>query len=198
MTIKLATTDFERHQVYRFRYQVYVEEMQRVQTYANHDAKTIIEPFDRRAHILAAFEGSEIVGTIRANFARESDLGYYTEFYDMRRLGTAFPGSASITTKLMIVPQHRRGTLAVRLAMAIYDVGRDHGITHDFIDCNPHLEPFFRQLGYLSYKGSARHPEYGDVLPMLLDLDDFAHLSRLNSPFVKSRTWKDTIHAAAA
>lgn len=42
--IREVTTAEERERVYRFRYKVYVEEMKRLQQYADHDKKEICEP----------------------------------------------------------------------------------------------------------------------------------------------------------
>lgn len=50
------------------------------------------------------------------------------------------------------------------------------------MDCNPHLEAQFARFGYRSYRSRVEHPEYGDVLPMLLVCPDLEHLVRVKSP----------------
>ncbi len=187
-TIGLARTAEERARIFRFRYRIYVEEMGRTQKHADHANRTVEEPFDATGHLLYAEQGGEIVGTLRTNFARETDLGYYTWLFGLTSVGGAHPAAVSLTTKLMIVPELRSGTLAVRLALAVYDFGGARGIRHDFIDCNPHLEDFFQRLGYRRYWPHVEHPEYGRVLPLRLDLDDHAHLAGIRSPFVRNHT----------
>ena len=191
-TIRLATTPEDRERIFRFRYRIYVEEMGRTQKYADPKRRTVEEPFDKTGHLFIAEADGEVVGTLRSNFGRDTDFGYYTWLFGMDSVGAAFPRDVSLTTKLMIVPALRSGTLAVRLALALYDLGRDLGIRHDFIDCNPHLEEFFTRLGYRRYWQHVEHPEYGRVLPLRLDSDDLAYLQEIGSPFTRSRTWKPT------
>jgi hypothetical protein len=190
-TIRLAESAADRARVFRFRYRIYVEEMGRTQKHADHARRTIEEPFDATAHLLLAEAAGEIVGTLRANFARETDLGYYPELFGMTTVARAFPDAVSLTTKLMICPAHRSGTLAVRLALAMYEHGTSRGIRHDFIDCNAHLEDFFTRLGYRRFWPYVEHPEYGRVLPLRLDLDDFEHLRALGSPLARNRRWRE-------
>ena len=188
--IRLATTPEDRERIFRFRYRIYVEEMGRPQKYADHQRRTVEEPFDQTGHLLLAEVDGEVVGTLRANLGRDTDLGYYTWLFGLDSVGAAFPRDVSLTTKLMVVPALRSSTLAVRLALALYDLGRDHGIRHDFIDCNAHLEAFFTRLGYRRYRPHVEHPEYGRVLPLRLDVDDLAYLQSVGSPLARTRTWK--------
>lgn len=186
VTIRQAETTEDRQRVFRFRYEIYVEEMQRPQTYADHQARTIIEPFDATGHIfLAEDQAGQIVGTVRTNFARDTDFGYYRELYGMECVGEAFPEHVSITTKLMVAPRERSSTLAHRLCTKLYCFGLAEGILFDFIDCNPHLEGHFQRLGYCRYRDRIQHPEYGDVLPMILPVNDLGHLESVDSPWVR-------------
>ncbi len=180
--IRFARSSEDRLRVFRFRYAIYVEEMKRVQKHADPLRRVIEEPFDETGHLLLAESEGEIVGTVRTNFGGETDLGYYAGLFRMESAGASFPERVSLTTKMMIVPRLRSGTLAVRLAQAIFDFGRDGGIRRDFIDCNAHLESFFERMGYRRYMPKAVHPEYGEVLPLRLDIDDEAHLRSIDSP----------------
>jgi hypothetical protein len=70
----------------------------------------------------------------------------------------------------------------VRICQAGYAHARRHGLIADFMDCNPHLEEQFARFGYRSYRSRIEHPEYGDVLPMVLVCPDLEHLVRVKSP----------------
>lgn len=186
LTIRLAETPEDRHRVFRFRYEIYVEEMARPQTYANHAERIVEEPLDETGHIyLAEDEQGRVVGTVRSNYGCNTDFGCYEEFYQLRRAGDSYPDRVSITTKLMVAPAHRQGTLGARLSMATYRDGITNGILFDFIDCNPHLEDTFHRFGYRRYTGRIQHPEYGDVLPLVLLLTDLEHLEQVGSPFAR-------------
>jgi hypothetical protein len=182
--IKLVTLPQECEEVYSFRYSIYVEEMERVQLYADRENKRICEPLDDNCSLFAAYENGEIIGTIRTNFSRDSDLDYYADFYQMNRVGQYHPNNTSITTKLMIAPKYRKGTLAVRLASIAYANARKARIRYDFIDVDPHLVDFFTRLGYRFHRRGS-HPEYGNVTIMIADLEDINHFESIKSPIIK-------------
>jgi GNAT superfamily N-acetyltransferase len=160
--------------------------MQRPQRYADHQARTIIEPFDATGHhLIAEDEEGRVAGTLRTNFGGESCFDDYHDLYGMDCLGDFPRERVSITTKLMVRPEHRRGTLGMRLAHEVYRFGLQRGILVDFIDCNAPLEPVFERLGYRRYRSRVQHPEYGDVLPLVLLLTDLEHLEAVGSPFAR-------------
>jgi hypothetical protein len=182
--IRLVTLPQELEEIYSFRYSIYVEEMGRIQLYADRENKRICEPLDNNCSLFAAYDNGEIVGTIRTNFSRDSDLDYYANFYQMNRVGQYHPNHTSITTKLMIAPKYRKGTLAVRLASIAYANARKARIRYDFIDVDPHLVDFFTRLGYRFHRRGS-HPEYGNVTVMIADLEDINHFVAIKSPIIK-------------
>jgi len=188
--IRSATSQADRERIYRFRYQVYVEEMRRLQKYADHTTRRIEEPFDLTGHLLIAESGPDVVGTLRTNRASLTSLGYYIDLFQLLSLGPAWPDHVTLTTKLMVAPSHRSGRLAIRLAREMYRYGSERGVRVDIIDCNAHLRGFFTRLGYRPYMGTAIHPEYGEVLPMRLDVEDIAYLRSLQSPLAPPRTFQ--------
>lgn len=185
MQIQLATTPEILESIYRMRYEVYVEEMQRPQQYADHERRMIKEPLDERGNIYYATHEGRIVGTMRTNYYRDGGAGYYPELYQFHLFEHDLWDSFSITTKLIVRQELRAGTLGTRLAMHGYHQCLKDGINFDFIDCNPHLEGYFRKLGYLPYCGRIEHPEYGNVLPLVLPFHDLEHLKLTSSPFAR-------------
>src|SRR4051812_6581919 len=65
LVIRHADSLDDRQRIFRFRYEIYVEEMGRHQKYADHSARTVVEPFDATGHLFLAMEGDRIVGTAR-------------------------------------------------------------------------------------------------------------------------------------
>src|SRR5690349_3726660 len=119
--IRMAQTPSDVDAVFRLRYQVYVEELQRNQRYADHDQRTIAEPLDKNGNLFCAFENGSLVGTVRTNYARNGGLGEYEELYEMATACPAYhPRQSSITTKLLVAPAYRNSSLAYRLAVATY------------------------------------------------------------------------------
>ena len=184
LDIRLASTAADLRAVYRFRYAVYVEEMNRPQKHADHESKLIIDSLDvPSAYVLAAWDAGELVGTVRNNFLRSCDIGEYARQYALTGFSPEFLAAASITTRLMVHPRYRCTTLATRLSCAAYRGGLERGITTDFIDCNRHLVGYFAGLGYRRHRDNLVHPEYGVVTVMRLDLTDHSHLEAIRSPF---------------
>ncbi len=183
ITLRVATSREDLHHIYHFRYSIYVDEMHRPQQYADHVRRCIVDPMDDTGHVLAAYDNDTIVGTVRTNFLRESDIGEYFTLYGLSPMPHLGLNECAITTRLMIAPAYRRGTLAARLACATYTLGITNHITTDYIDCNDHLRGFFARLGYLPHKENVSHPEYGAITVLKLHLTDIAHLDAVGSPF---------------
>jgi hypothetical protein len=185
MQIRMLTTPDERELAFRHRYEIYVEEMRRRQDYADHEARRIEEPLDRSGMLFGAFSGGRLVGSVRTNFARHGSMDMYDDFYQVRSAGEAYPDGVSITTKLMVDPDERGGAAGAFLAMMVYRHNIEQAITHDFIDCNDHLVPFFEGLGYRRHRPPIDHPEFGVVNPLVLLTHDLEHLVAVRSPFAR-------------
>ena len=74
--IKQAISESEKDDIFKFRYRIYIEEMSRKQKYADHAAKTIKEPLDDDAYLLAAYDSDGLlIGTCRTNHFSNLTLG---------------------------------------------------------------------------------------------------------------------------
>lgn len=184
--IRRVTDPEELQAIYRFRYDIYVTEMNRVQRYADHENKTIIDPLDATAAcILGAFDNGKVVGTVRTNFVRDG-VGEYFELYRLNSLNvTDEIDTYTITTRLMIGRSFRNTLLGYRLSTAVYKFGLSADISFDVIDCNFERLSFFTRLGYRTFltDQTVDHPEYGTVWVLRLPLRDFDWLKSNKSPF---------------
>ena len=72
--IVVASSDAEREAIYRFRYRVYVEEMNRYRSVADHDGKRLVEPDDARSHLFYASDGEAVIGDDAAHLGRRCAL----------------------------------------------------------------------------------------------------------------------------
>ena len=66
--ILVAQTEGEREAIYRFRYDVYVEEMGRYRSIADHDRRMLVEPEDATANHVYALADGEVVGAARGSW----------------------------------------------------------------------------------------------------------------------------------
>lgn len=170
--------------LFTFRYRIYVEEMGRKQKYADHARRLIQDPLDATAHNVVALDGQgQIAGCVRLNLCRDGGTDYYESLTRMEDVGSDHPYHTSLCTRLMVAPEFRKSPLAARLACACYDIAMAQGVVWNFVDCNEHLVPFFRRLGY-RFTHRAFHEEYGDVIVMRLNLQDIDGLHAMQSLFV--------------
>ena len=181
--IRRAAAAEELDALYQFRYLVYVEEMNRLQFYADHSTRRIEDPLDRGGYNFGAFDGDEVVGAVRVNFPRTSNIAYYETLLDLRSVDHFHPNATSICTRLMVASRLRRTSLAMRLAQVSYRFCLRNKIRYNFMDCDDYLTRFFVRLGYIFHR-RAEHPEYGIGNVMRLDLLDRARLAQTRSPFL--------------
>lgn len=181
--ISEARAEADRRAAYALRFAVYVEEMGRHQTHANHALRQVEEPEDENARLLVArTDRGEVVGTARVHLKSEIP-STMASMYQLDHFIPFHPTQTSTTTKLMVAPAYRRSPLALRLAQACYDLGLAEGVCFNFIDCNAPLRPFFARLGFRQVFEDFVHPDYGTVSPLVLALHDVAYMRRIGSPF---------------
>ena len=69
--IHMAQTEEEKLAVYRFRYHIYVEEMGRYTTTADHSARRLADPEDDRSCVVYATDGADVIGSLRITWGGE-------------------------------------------------------------------------------------------------------------------------------
>ena len=183
--IRLAESEEERLEVYRFRYSVYVDEMGLNESYADHARKIIRDPLDGpQSLLLAAWDGGRVVGTTRTNLIRDGGFGRYLEYYRLLGQSVDELQDTSISTRIMIHPAFRRTPLTVRLTCVCFRWMLDQGVKTDFCDCVPVVVPFFSGLGYHVQFADFIHPEFGGEPGSVMRLDalDLDHLIQVRSP----------------
>lgn len=168
--------------LYRFRYEVYVEELHRAQSYACHEERTIIDPLDEAGHNLIARDGDEIVGCVRLNFVRDGGVQPYFDFYELERLSPLEIEGASICTRYMVAPRYRRSRVPIELLKRIYLHGLENGATSCYMDTNAPYQKLYVKLGYDSMFEKV-HADYGLVSIMRLEADNLEKLTAARSPF---------------
>lgn len=181
LTVELVKDEADLEKVYRFRYEIYVEEMNRRQHYADHQRRRIVDPLDKHGDVFAMWDGDEVVGTVRVNLLRHDSLDEYRQLYGILGLTPEELNVSSISTRLMLAPHLRKTKASLLLAAAALEHFAQNKVRFDYCDCNDPVRGFFEQIGYRAVHRS-HHPEYGDVSVMRLDLEDTIYLETINSP----------------
>ena len=170
-------------EAFRLRYQIYVEEMERQQPYANHKSRTIIDPMDSSAHHGVAFADGKVAAVIRLNFVRDGGVDPYYTFYEINKLPLGTQDKISICTRNMVASAYRSTPLAFRMLKLMYILALENGSTACYIDVNAPLVPMFEKIGCKPLF-EKEHSDYGLVTVMRLDGLDLDHLISVRSPFV--------------
>jgi GNAT superfamily N-acetyltransferase len=185
LSIRFVANAAELRKVGRFRHAVYVEEMGRHNGEPDGD-RLLIDALDRGAYIIAAWDGAEVVGTVRISLCGTSEIGAYGHWYRAGDVaGPAWPHRTALLTRLMVAPAYRRTPLSARLCAACFSFGLARGVTCALMDCNEHLLPYFARLGWM-FRGSFIHPDYGRVYTHSFDLTDAGRLRGLRSPLLRA------------
>ncbi|WP_395613157.1 GNAT family N-acetyltransferase [Allosphingosinicella sp.] len=195
LSIRFVSNVAELRQVGRFRHAVYVEEMHRHRDRPDGD-RLLIDPMDDGAYIIAAWDGTAVVGTVRISLCGSAGIGAYEDWYRAPEVaGSAWPSRTALLTRLMVAPEFRRTTLSARLCGACFSFGVARGVTCALMDCNEHLLPYFARIGWI-LQGSFDHPDYGRVFTHSFDLADVGRLRGLRSPLLRAAAGADSGGAA--
>lgn len=189
ITVAVATTKKEREKIYRFRYQVYVEEMGKLLSGdVNHRHRLLCDESDDWGLLFYAVADREIVGTMRLN------IGYASDFTDelrecfamdefQRFSSPEFPDhKLSVTNKSMVAPHYRRSQAFYLLGSNVYETFHRQGCQFNFTGGAPYMVALYEQLGHRRYKSNFPVPGYGYMVPMVLMTQDIGHLRQVRSP----------------
>ena len=187
LDIHVATTPEELHAIYRLRYQVYVEEIGAEMEYADHQSKELCEPWDATGENIGAWLEGQLVGCVRFNSATTTDFSDYEHLFHvpaLKRFLTSSPADFSFSSKLAVPGNHGGRGIAKQLIQAVYSLMRVRGVALNFLICQLKLINVYRRFGWQVSGASFFHPEGGSEVPMVIVVQDQAHLQRVQSPFL--------------
>jgi len=183
LILRFAATPADRDAVFRLRYRVYVEEMG--YDFGATPDRSLPDQPPRNNRLLLAEEAGQLVGTLAIDWG--GDLAFSDEdrkVYQLDRFLAALPPEqVQIVGRFMTMPEARRGQAPELLLDAMLRFALERGVAAVFLDCRPHLINFYMRLGFRPYAPTASHPIPGILVPLVLLLDDHAHLLKVRSRF---------------
>ena len=174
--VNIVTTQEEREAIYRFRYEVYVEELKRGYPEADHERRWLRDKDDEQDYTVNMYVGppDQIAGAVRLLIwaAGEVPEDYYRMF-SME----IFPGIEGLITaeigRLMIRPTSRGKMVFSSLINTMYEhlVERDAQLC--FLYCVPGLVKYYRRnLGARPYGGRLVPAGSSVGIPMVVIISD--------------------------
>lgn len=186
--IAVAETQDERDAVYRFRYAIYVEEMGKYRSVADHRRRMLFEPEDAQSRITYAEQDGVVVATARGTWGGVAPLPpRMVEQYGLAPFLEELPQSAiSVGERGMVAP-HLRGTdLFLKLIGSGLRFANEKRIQLCFGDCEPHLLNLYIGLGQRTYsKRNVNSAEAGYLIPIVFVPEDVEYLRRIQSPLLE-------------
>ena len=182
--IHLATTEEERNGVFGLRYDIYVEEMGRYQTVADHENRRLVEPEDETGHIFYAAEDGKVVGTSRFSWGHDAPFSErQVKHYQMAPfLAEVPPEAIMVGERGMVVPRLRGSDLFKEMNEATKRFINEQRIQLVFGACEPHLLSLYLGQGMRTFaEQNINSPEAGYLIPLITVVEDVEYLRRIGA-----------------
>ena len=180
-----ATSEADREAVYRLRYEIYVEEMNRYGSIADHDGRRLVEADDAWSRLYLARDGDRVVGTMRLTWGGD---GRFTdrliEQYDLAPfLAEVAADQVVIGERFMVAKDYRGGDLVFRHFRALIEFVNERRIQLMFGDSEAHLLNLYQGMGFRTYTTkNVNSAEAGYLIPLLMVTEDTGYLRDIGSP----------------
>jgi predicted GNAT family N-acyltransferase len=203
IVIGIAITPEEKKEIYRFRYQTYVEEMSKHLNDIDSVNRLLHDELDEWTILLSAKIGSKIIATIRLNIGTLEDFPRkLTLILSLDDFQDSYSESSdhkfALITKVMVAPSHRSSPALYLLIVKCYELCDKYGVQFGFGACNVHLLRLYEQMGFHRYNKNFIDPGYGLLIPIVMLADDRQHFHAVNSPLFRiARRKKGVINSQA-
>ena len=182
--VHMAETEEEKRAVYRFRYDIYVEEMGRYAGIADHENRLLVEPEDETARIFYAAEDGEIVATSRFSWGGDAPFTErLIEHYQLAPFLAELPqDTMAVGERGMVAPRLRGSDIFRKLGQGSREwVGR-HRVQLIFGACEPHLLSRYLGQGCRTFaRKNINSADAGYLIPIVTVVEDIEYLRRIGS-----------------
>ena len=180
-----AQTQSEIAEIYRLRYEVYVEEMHIFGDLADHDNRMLYGQNDEHCRLLYAKVDDKIVASIRLNLGKD---GPFTEelkqTYNLERFNDVVRDEQLLVlTRFMVREEYRGSSIAHQMICKVGELCLKEDIEISVCDCQPHLVRYYQRMGFRSYDCDIYNdPEFGIMIPLAFVNGDLDYLKAIRSP----------------
>ena len=184
--VTLASSPEEKEAIYRLRYQIYVEELNKKIKTADHVNKTIIDPEDKLPQSKLYYTGplEQMTGTMRLTLWPKGTIT--DEIKDLYSLHL-FPDIDTfdiMDTGRLVLTKNARGKLVFpAMTRVAYEFAcKDNDVYFIFCYCAPGLVKSYRRLGFRPYQASLISTYDGLRAPLVMITSDREYFRAVNSP----------------
>ena len=182
-----AQTEAEKDAIYRFRFDVFGHEMGLLGPVENWEEPRFLDSTDAVSHHIFAESQGSIIGAIRTTHGEAcANSEEFLETYELAPfLEVSTADQIAVVTRLMVSSELRGSLLSLHLVKQTAEYCLSQGVECVFIDCQPHLVPFYQRYGFRPYRTVFNDAYVGVLVPLVLIVSDFDHLAQMRSPFLK-------------
>lgn len=182
--VHVAKTKEEREAVYRFRYEIYVDELGRKLGGADHDKRMVHDEEDEQPTSLHLYAGpvDDIQGVVRLRCWPPGEVPDYERgILALDSIPGVEEESIAEVGRLMIRRTLRGKLVLASIVRAIYENGAGRARLA-FCYCSPGLVRHYERLGYRPYSASLIDTPDGMEVPLICVLSDAKRFKKLGSP----------------
>ena len=180
-----AFTEAERNAIYRQRYEIYVEEMQRYGSIADHTNRWLVEDVDEASRLFYAVQDGRLVGSIRLTLGLDGGLSdALVDKYSLAPFLEEVPADQIIVgERFMVDPAYRGADVLFEMFTTYMRLVNELRIQLMIGDCEPHLLNVYQALGFRPYaERNINSPDAGYLIPLVVVAEDFDYVKILGSP----------------
>lgn len=199
--VVIATTEEEKEEIYRLRYEVYIEEMDGARRHTEVDSsqRRMRDDLDDQGVQFYIRQKGKVVGCVRVNLRRDGPWECEDRF-ELEKFAPAYPSQIMMASRFAMHLGARGSALMMQLSCAVFQFSCEKEQCFVFLDCHPKLLPLYSRLGFRMYKAGFKHPKYTYVIPMVFANGDIEHLQRIKSPlatiigqYPSTTQWRDLL-----
>ena len=197
----IATTEAEKEEIYRLRYEVYIEEMKGARRHTEADVaeRRFRDELDDHSVQFYVRQDGKILGCVRLSLRRDGPWECEDRF-ELEKFAPAYPIQLTMASRFAVHQAARGSVVMMQLCCALAEFMQKHEQRFCFLDCHPKLLPLYSRLGFRIYKPGFKHPKYTYVIPMVMVFGDLEYFERVNSPllpifrrFPQTTEWRDLL-----
>ncbi|HWR06727.1 cyclic nucleotide-binding domain-containing protein [Sporomusa sp.] len=190
LQVRIAEEPWEKSEIYKLRYQVYVQEMGKPLSSIFNKTKQIFDAMDDRSILLYVQAGSEIAATLRLTISSPddypSDIIEAFQFQKFRTISEGFAKSPyGLATKIAALAHYRSSPAFYLMLVESYRLLHDHKAPICFGGCNPSIVPLYERIGFRRFTKNFTDPGYGLLVPLVMVLEDQEHMRAAKSPIYR-------------
>jgi len=173
-----ASTSDELEAAQRLRYAVYVEEMGRYRSRADHGSRRLAEPEDEHSLVFFARDGDQVVGTTRLTWGGDGFSDRQIEHYSLKPFLAEIPAERmAVGERGMVLPQYRGSGVYDELMAAGQQPMAERDVRLIFGACEPHLLSAYIALGQRPYADrNINSDDAGYLIPLVSLMTDVESL----------------------